>query len=237
VGKPVILYKPRFAEISPLFNFIVAEFVIAGIAAASYLIARFVAVGESEVLYSITGYSLAALLAFFIPYTIWLRIDAHQSTIQISEEGIFIKTPTLQQRYTWKQITFLYMTLIVYPRGNDIHEGFLYLFFKLHYGELPQTLLDQRKGRPYHFLGTSTDFSGFLGKSESFDFAICLGNISESESKRLITLLPRGDEIIRKNVRPLIKVQTEDEYNNIVRKTYLPETAEAYLFPKTNLES
>jgi len=236
VEKPVVLYKPIYAEISPLFNFVIAEIVMAGLSVTSYLIARFAAGGGGNYIYGATGYLLAALLAFFIPYTIWLRIIAQRSTIQVSKEGIIIKTPTLQQTYAWQQITLLYMTIVVCPKENNLHEGFFYLFFKLNYGEAPQPIFDLRKGKPYYFLSTSSDFNDFLGKSEPFDFAICLGNISEDASKRLITLLPDGATVVQKKIRPLIKVQTEREYNDIVKNSYLPETAEAYLFPTATPE-
>lgn len=234
--KSVVLYKPIYAEISTPFNFILAEIIIAALSLVFYLIARYVAVGKGELIYGITGYSLATLLAFFIPYTIWLRIVSQRFTIQITNDGVFINTPTLQQHYSWQQITLLYMTLVVYSKSNNLHEGFLYLFFKLNYGELPQPIFDLRKGSPRYFLGTNTDFSDFLGKSEPYNFAICLGQISEDVSKRLITLIPDGAAIVQKRIRPLINVPSEEAYNKIVKESYFPETAENYLFPKSTPE-
>jgi hypothetical protein len=228
--KPVILYKPIYAEISPLGNFIAAELFMAGLSVVSFLIARYVAVGESDQMISFTGYSLAALLAFLIPYTIFLRISAHRSTIRVSDNGITIATPTLQQHLSWGQLTLLFMTTVIYSR-HDHKEGFFYLFFKVQSGDLPESVVDYKNGVPYHFVGTAQDFKSFLGQSEPFDFAICLGNISDLESARLIALLPNGNDRMSMKVRPLVQVQTPEEYNKIVTEAYLPEIASIYVLP------
>jgi len=117
------------------------------------------------------------------------------------------------------------LTFVVKKEINDTFTGYPFLFLKLKNGYSHNEKITKVGKMEVPYIVSEAYFKKYMGKTKDFTVAINIENATEDGSKIIMEQLP----IKVSKVRPLIEVETKDEYNRKIREFVSPEMQGDYI--------
>ena len=130
-----------------------------------------------------------------------------------------------RQNILWEDIEEISLTYAIKKEKYETYTGYPFLFLKLKVGYPHNDSILKVGEMDVPYIVSKDYFEKYIGKSKDFTIGLNIENATESISKTIIENLPL--KVLR--VRPLIEVNTKEEYNKKIVEFISPEMQKEYI--------